>query len=247
MRLTEEVVPAHPGVWDSDLPGFSFISGSLAAACRQEAPGRGERSSLHLSPASEPDLEQVPGIPLGRRPRGPGRAGRKAQGKPAAPCTGSWDSASCVSPCGLLPKCTSGRRLVGGQGPASYNARAIQASDLGYERGLRVALEATGSLSKAWAALAERQAVGDGEAAFGPESPALPCTDRWDVVGCRFSAPRSSSAQPGGSRGSWSWPRHSAILVPFTPLYPLGLQASSTTSLERKLLTFLLGAHYIIY
>lgn len=57
LRLTEEVVPAHPGVWDSDLPGFSFISGSLAAACRQEAPGRGERSSLHLSPASEPDLE----------------------------------------------------------------------------------------------------------------------------------------------------------------------------------------------
>lgn len=86
-----------------------------------------------------------------------------------------------------------------------------------------MALEATGSLSKARAALAERQAVGDGEAAIGPESPALPCTDRWDVVGCRFSAPRPSPAQPGGSRGSWSWPRHSRALYPALPAGPPGL------------------------
>lgn len=86
-----------------------------------------------------------------------------------------------------------------------------------------MALEATGSLSKARAALAERQAVGDGEAATGPESPALPCTDRWDVVGCRFSAPRPSPAQPGGSRGSWSWPRHSRALYPALPAGPPGL------------------------
>lgn len=107
-----------------------------------------------------------------------------------------------------------------------------------------MALEATGSLSKARAALAERQAVGDEKLPLGQNRQHCPARTGGTLWGAGSLPP--GPAPPSREARAVAGPGL-AILVPFTPLYPLGLQASSTTSLERKLLTFLLGAHYIIY